>query len=203
VQKLFAVSLALSLALPAVAAELPIRPDPKMTPGAVLTTDTGTICTKGYAKTVRHTSGKLKAKIYREYGIDKTASHFEVDHLISLELGGADVAANLWPESYDTVSGTRTSRTSWRIDCTRWCAPVRCRLRERSTRSLPIGSRLTRSTLETLRLGLRRPRSACQLASSTPQRSGHARPQYRSERGPIRRESWRQAQHSRFQVELI
>ena len=101
--KLLAVGLALSLALPAVAAELPIRPDPKMTPGAVLTTDTGTICTKGYAKTVRHTSGKLKAEIYREYGIDKTASHFEVDHLISLELGGADVAANLWPESYDTV----------------------------------------------------------------------------------------------------
>jgi hypothetical protein len=30
------------------------------------------------------------------------ASHFEVDHLISLELGGADVAENLWPQSYDT-----------------------------------------------------------------------------------------------------
>jgi hypothetical protein len=25
-----------------------------------------------------------------------------VDHLISLELVGADVAANLWPQSYDT-----------------------------------------------------------------------------------------------------
>jgi hypothetical protein len=29
--------------------------------------------------------------------------HFEIDHLISLELGGADVAENLWPESYDTT----------------------------------------------------------------------------------------------------
>jgi hypothetical protein len=27
-----------------------------------------------------------------------------VDHLISLELGGADVAENLWPQSYDTVT---------------------------------------------------------------------------------------------------
>lgn len=89
--------------LPAAAGELPIRPDPTMTPGAVLTTDTAAICVKGYAKTQRHTSGKLKASIYREYGIDKTVSHFEVDHLISLELGGADVAANLWPQSYDTL----------------------------------------------------------------------------------------------------
>jgi hypothetical protein len=51
---------------------------------------------------VRHTSGKLKAQIYRRYGFNKAESHFEVDHLISLELGSADVAENLWPESYDT-----------------------------------------------------------------------------------------------------
>jgi hypothetical protein len=100
--KLFAVAAALLLAFPAIAGEPPIRPDPKLTPGAVLTTDAATVCTKGYAKTVRHTPGKLKAEIYREYGIDKTAGHFEIDHLISLELGGADVAANLWPQSYDT-----------------------------------------------------------------------------------------------------
>jgi hypothetical protein len=74
---------------------LPIRPDQKLTPGAVLTSDTATICEKGYAKTVRHTSGKLKTEIDQEYGIDKRDGHFEVDHLISLELGGADVAANL------------------------------------------------------------------------------------------------------------
>jgi hypothetical protein len=84
------------------AADLPIRPDPNLTPGAVLTTDKATVCRSGYSKTVRHTSGKLKAAIYREYGIDKTSGHFEVDHLISLELGGADNAANLWPQSYDT-----------------------------------------------------------------------------------------------------
>jgi hypothetical protein len=74
-----------------------------MTPGAVLTTDAATVCTRGYAKTVRHTSGKLKAAIYSEYGVNKAAGHFEIDHLISLELGGADEAANLWPQSYDTT----------------------------------------------------------------------------------------------------
>jgi hypothetical protein len=93
----------LLIALPAVAADLPVRPDPTLTPGAILTTDAVTVCQPGYSKSVRHTSGKLKAHIYLEYGVDRTASHFEVDHLISLELGGADVAANLWPQSYDTL----------------------------------------------------------------------------------------------------
>jgi hypothetical protein len=39
---------------------------------------------------------------YREYRLDRSESHFEVDHLIGLELGSADVAENLWPQSYDT-----------------------------------------------------------------------------------------------------
>jgi hypothetical protein len=92
--------------LTAVAGELPIIPDPTLTPGAVLTTDAAAVCQPGYAETVRHTSGKLKAFIYREYGITAEqragGSRFEVDHLISLSLGGADVAANLWPQSFDT-----------------------------------------------------------------------------------------------------
>jgi hypothetical protein len=99
----FALVASLLIALPAAAADLPIRPDPNLTPGAILTPDAATVCQPGYSKSVRHTSGKLKASIYREYGVDRTASHFEVDHLISLELGGADVAANLWPQSYDTL----------------------------------------------------------------------------------------------------
>jgi hypothetical protein len=93
----------LLLALPAIAGDLPTRPDSKLTPGAVLTTDIATVCQPGYSKTVRHTSGKLKALIYHEYGLDRTSGHFEIDHLISLELGGADVAKNLWPQSYDTL----------------------------------------------------------------------------------------------------
>ncbi len=80
----------------------PILPDPKMTPGAVRSVDVSEICQPGYSKSVRHTSGKLKARIYREYGIDRKAGHYEIDHLIPLSIGGADVAENLWPESYDT-----------------------------------------------------------------------------------------------------
>src|SRR5882672_5431590 len=97
-----ALAASLLITLPAIATDLPIRPDATLTPGAVLTTDAATVCQPGYSKSVRHTSGKLKAAIYREYRLDKSESHFEVDHLISLELGGADVATNLWPQSYDT-----------------------------------------------------------------------------------------------------
>jgi len=83
-REVVAFAVACLLAIPAVAGDLPVQPDPTLTPGAVLTTDVSTICQPGYSKTMRHTSGKLKAKIYREYGIDKASSHFEVDHLISL-----------------------------------------------------------------------------------------------------------------------
>jgi hypothetical protein len=81
---------------------LPLRPDPRLTPGAVATKDPRVFCRPGYSRTVRHTSGQLKSEIYAEYGLARAQSHFEVDHLIPLGLGGADVRENLWPQSYDT-----------------------------------------------------------------------------------------------------
>ena len=80
----------------------PILPDPKLTPGAVLTADVATICQPGYSRSVRHTSGQLKHQVYAEYGIDRNAGHYEIDHLIPLGIGGADTRENLWPESRDT-----------------------------------------------------------------------------------------------------
>ena len=54
-----------------------------------------------YAHSVRNVSAATKRAVYAEYGI---ASHqpgkYEVDHLISLELGGSNDIRNLWPESY-------------------------------------------------------------------------------------------------------
>jgi hypothetical protein len=44
-------------------------PNPALTPGAVMTTDAAAVCTPGYAKSVRHVSGKVKAAVYAEYGI--------------------------------------------------------------------------------------------------------------------------------------
>jgi len=88
--------------LPSAALALPPQiPNPHLTPGAVLTTDRGRICTPGYSKTVRNVPAAEKNAVYREYGITShKAGEYEVDHLISLELGGSNDIANLWPQSY-------------------------------------------------------------------------------------------------------
>jgi hypothetical protein len=43
----------------------------------------------------------VKNRVYQEYGIwSHKAREYEVDHLISLELGGSNSIRNLWPQSY-------------------------------------------------------------------------------------------------------
>lgn len=41
--------------------------------------------------------------VYKAYGLTSvTCGHCEVDHRVPLEIGGADVKENLWPQSYET-----------------------------------------------------------------------------------------------------
>lgn len=81
----------------------PALPDPVITPGDVLTTDPNVICEPGYSKSVRNVSSVTKSNAYASYGITSHApGEYEVDHLISLELGGSNSIRNLWPESYLT-----------------------------------------------------------------------------------------------------
>lgn len=85
-------------------AESPVRPDPTITPGVIDPQATiDKICTVGYTKTVRNVTQKMKKKVFDFYNIDPTSDKFEVDHLISLELGGSNDLKNLWPESYTTT----------------------------------------------------------------------------------------------------
>ena len=76
-------------------------PDPNLTPGDTLDVTTDDICVPGYSQKVRDVPESVKKQAYAEYGI---TSHepgaYEVDHLISLELGGSNALKNLWPESY-------------------------------------------------------------------------------------------------------
>ena len=81
----------------------PILPDPKLTPGATLPVTTGDICVAGYSRKVRNVPLDVKKQVYAEYGIvGHKPGEYEVDHLISLELGGSNSVKNLWPESYLT-----------------------------------------------------------------------------------------------------
>jgi hypothetical protein len=80
-----------------------ILPNPFLTPGDVLIDSTkDKICTPNYTKQIRNVPAEEKKKVFEEYSIDPTSDKFEVDHLISLELGGSNDIKNLWPQSYTT-----------------------------------------------------------------------------------------------------
>ena len=74
-------------------------PDPDCTPGAIFpNASTTQICVSGYSATVRNVTSAEKDEVFREYQEVRITGAYEVDHLISLELGGSNDIANLWPE---------------------------------------------------------------------------------------------------------
>jgi hypothetical protein len=82
-------------------------PDPACTPGDIFSNVTkADVCKPGYASSVRDVPQSVKNKVYAEYGI---ASHqpgeYEVDHFVSLELGGSNDISNLWPEPAKPTPG--------------------------------------------------------------------------------------------------
>lgn len=93
--------LALLLALQTLVA--PLIPNPSLTPGSLamplVTADQ--VCVPGYSSSVRDVPGWVKRRVFKSYGI-KPSRDYEVDHLISLELGGSNDPSNLWPQSYLT-----------------------------------------------------------------------------------------------------
>lgn len=91
---------------------VPVVPKAELTPGAADPRVTQanihkTICVPGYSKSVRppvRITNKIKAATFASYGIKTDAPNdYELDHLISLELGGAPAdEKNLWPEPWET-----------------------------------------------------------------------------------------------------
>lgn len=77
-------------------------PNPKLTPGAVRTTRAAEICARSFrTRPFRHTTEATKEFVCKEYGYYNYCPlrhKMEIDHLIPLELGGADEISNLWVE---------------------------------------------------------------------------------------------------------
>lgn len=83
-------------------------PDSACTPGAILTSDLTVICKSGYTQTVRNVPLSEREQVFAEYGISYDLHiNYEVDHLISLELGGSNDISNLFPEPYNITYGAR------------------------------------------------------------------------------------------------
>lgn len=82
-------------------------PDSACTPGALMANVTvSQICQSGYASSVRNVPTSEKDQVYAEYGIaSHYAGQYEVDHLVSLELGGSNDISNLWPELASPTPG--------------------------------------------------------------------------------------------------
>jgi hypothetical protein len=149
---LLVVVLALGVAPAAGAARTVGLPDPHRTPGATNPSVTpatiaSTICVSGYTRTIRppesYTERLKFSQLDGGYNLrgDTSASNYEEDHLIPLEVGGSPTSVrNLWPEPWNTTwnagrkdrlenavhrlvcSGALSLRAAQRIFATNWIA---------------------------------------------------------------------------------
>ena len=75
-------------------------PDRHCTPGLALAgVGPESVCTPGWARAHRDVPAEVRSAVLRRYGFDPGRFHGELDHLISLELGGTNDPAHLWPEA--------------------------------------------------------------------------------------------------------
>jgi hypothetical protein len=76
-----------------------LMPDHELTPGVARAISTSDVCHISYSDDARLVSASTQEKVLQEYGIDDAqARNYELDYLISPQLGGTDDIRNLWPE---------------------------------------------------------------------------------------------------------
>jgi hypothetical protein len=120
-------------------------PDRGCTPGARFRLATrAKVCTPGYSSAVRNVSASTKDAVYSAYGMTQhfDSSNGEVDHLVSLELGGSNARANLFPEPApgshekdrlenalhaEVCAGTLSLRRAQRLIAGNWVRAYRAR----------------------------------------------------------------------------
>jgi hypothetical protein len=91
--------------------KLGANPDRRCSPGAIYSKLTNAvICSSGFhTSTIRNVPESVKFAVEREYGM--RPGHYggalEIDHIVSLELGGANDIANLYPEKLNARPGFR------------------------------------------------------------------------------------------------
>jgi hypothetical protein len=78
------------------------RPNARLTPGETRPISLSEVCSNPQAEVVvRHISLETQQKVLAAYGLKGIkAGEFEVDYLITPDLGGAETVRNLWPQPY-------------------------------------------------------------------------------------------------------
>lgn len=75
-----------------------------LTPGAVRLVSREEVCSAGAEENVRVVPASLRRRVFEEYGMPQGRPEaFEVDYLVTPELGGADDIRNLWPQPYEAT----------------------------------------------------------------------------------------------------
>jgi hypothetical protein len=84
------------------------RPDSQLTPGATVPVTRDEVCSSTSTTAVSEIPVALKQKVLELYGLSPAQSDgYELDYLITPELGGATDVHNLWPEPYRNVWNAR------------------------------------------------------------------------------------------------
>jgi hypothetical protein len=92
------------------------RPNSIVTPGETRPVSLAEVCRSSQAEVVRTIPAETRRQVLASYGINPDKpGEFEVDYLITPDLGGADSVRNLWPQPYSA----------------RWNAKVKDRLEQR------------------------------------------------------------------------
>jgi len=84
------------------------RPRAAITPGEVRPISLEEVCRSRDAKVVVQGIPKeIQNAVFTAYGMKPDAGRFEVDYLITPDLGGADSVRNMWPQPYSTTWNAR------------------------------------------------------------------------------------------------
>ncbi len=80
-----------------------VLPDPKLTPGEAIPGVTAAqVCESGWASANVAVPDADRDAIFAAYGVSESAlGSYPLDHLVSLDLGGTNSKANLWPQPLD------------------------------------------------------------------------------------------------------
>jgi hypothetical protein len=85
------------------------KPKPALTPGDTRPITLTEVCSRPNAEVItRNIPEATQRAVFTEYGIGASHDNFEVDYLITPDLGGSPSIRNLWPQPYSSRWNART-----------------------------------------------------------------------------------------------
>jgi hypothetical protein len=82
-----------------------LLPRADLTPGAVRPVTIAEVCDSNRRVPIRPIPASVHERVFRDYGADyRRAAEYELDHLITPELGGTQDPSNLWPQPFGATA---------------------------------------------------------------------------------------------------